>query len=125
MKLTDLKEEIIAEDDNYCVIAVNEAYGTRFSVRPTRGGAVRGALAKGAAKIKSNPGLAMAAGMLAVAGISAYNKNKRNTVRLFARSYQERQMYKKIVADLMRTGGYKKVKEKYADGGYMWELKKR
>lgn len=125
MKLTDLNEEIIAQDENFVVVAVNEAAGMRFSVRPSRGGKLSSAFSKGAAAIKANPGLAALGAGLAVAGIASYNKNKRNTVRLFAKTHQERQMYKKIVNDLMRTGGYKKVREKYAGGGYMWELKKR
>lgn len=128
MKLAEFKntEQIIAEDENFRVVAIDEAFGaTRFAVRPSRGGMLSSALRKGAAAVKANPGLAALGAGLAVAGIAAYNKNKRNTMRLYARDYKERQMYKKIVDDLMKTGGYKKVKEKYAGGGYMWELKKR
>jgi len=125
VKLTDLKQEIIAEDDNFVVIALNEARGTRFSVRPSRGGRVKSSFRKGVAAVKSNPGLAGLAAGLAVAGISAYNRNKRNTVRLFAKDYKEREMYKKIINDLMKTGQYKKTREKYAQGGYMWELKRK
>lgn len=125
MKLAQLKEQIVAQNDDFHVVVLEESYGTRLAVRPSRGGMLSSALRKGAAAAKANPGLAALAGGLAVAGFLGYQRNKRNTVRLFAKDYRERQMYKKIVDDLMRTGGYKKVKEKHASGGYMWELKRR
>ena len=121
MKLVDIREEIIAEDDNFEVVALQEVFGTRYGVRAKAGGVIR----KGIKGIKANPGLAMAAGMLAVAGISAYNKNKRNTVRLFAKGPQERRLYQGIVNDLMKTGHYQKKREKSVPGGYLWELKRK
>lgn len=126
MKLTDIKEEIIINNDELTVVAINEARGTtRFAVRPSRGGMLNKTLRKGAAALTANPGLAVAGATLAVAGIAAYNKNKRNTVRLFAKDHRERTLYTKIINDLMKTGSYKKVREKHAGGGYMWELKRK
>ena len=97
-----------------------------LSIKPMsgRGGIVKQTLRKGAAAMKSNPGLAALAAGLATASYTAYNRNKRNHMRLFAKGQKERQMYKKIVDDLMKTGGYKKVREKYVSGGYLWELKR-
>ncbi len=121
MKLVDIREEIIAEDDNFEVVVLQESVAARFAVRAKKGGII----SKGVKGIKANPGLAMAAGMLAVAGIATYNKNKRNTVRLFAKGPQERRLYKGIVDDLMKTGHYIKKREKHVQGGYLWELKRR
>ena len=125
MKLADLHEDIIwrgvIDDKPYEAFVVNEV----FSVRPSRGGIIKQTLRKGAAALKANPGLAALGAGLAVASYTAYNKNKRNHVRLFAKGQKERQMYKKIVADLMKSGGYKKIREKHANGGYLWELKRK
>ena len=121
MKLVDIREEIIAEDDNFEVVALQEVFGTRYGVRAKAGGVIR----KGVKGIKANPGLAMAAGMLAVAGISTYNKNKRNTVRLFAKGPQERRLSHGHVNDILKTGHYRKKREKSVSGGYLWDLKRK
>ena len=57
--------------------------------------------------------------------IQKYKQNKRYTTRFFAKTHEERTLYKKIVDDLMRTGHYKIVKSQYVDGGHMWELRRR
>ena len=125
MKLADLHEVPIwrgfVDGKPYEAIVVNEA----VSVRPSRGGIVKQTLRKGAAALKANPGLAALGAGLAVASYTAYSRNKRNTMRLFAKGQKEKKMYKQIVDDLMKTGGYKKVREKYVSGGYLWELKRK
>ena len=126
MKLADLIEETIWEgdiEDERCTLVVNEA-GSVF-VRNSRGGLLSQSLRKGAAAIKANPGLAALGAGLAVASYTAYSKNRRNHIRLFAKDYREKKMYKTIVNDLMKSGGYKKVREKRAGGGWLWELKKK
>lgn len=126
MKFAELQEYIIwrgyFENKLYEGVLVNE----HFSVRPgvTGGGIVKQSLRKGAAALKANPGLAALSAGLAVASYTAYTKNKRNTMRLFAKGHKERQLYKKVIDDLMKTGSYKKVREKYTDGGYLWVLKR-
>ena len=125
MKLADLQEEVIwrgtIDGKPYEAKVVNEA----ISVGPSRGGIIKQSLRKGAAALKSNPGLAALGAGLAVASYTAYNRNKRNHMRLFAKGPKERQMYKKIIDDLMKTGGYKKIREKHVSGGYLWELKRK
>jgi len=125
MKLADLHEEIIwrglIDNKPYEATVINE----RISVGPSRGGIVKQTLRKGALAMKSNPGLAALGAGLAVASYTAYNRNKRNHVRLFAKGMKERKMYKTIIDDLMKSGGYKKIREKRVGGGIMWELKRR
>lgn len=126
MKLTDLCEETIWEgniEGESCALIINEA-GSVF-VKNSRGGLLSQSLRKGAAALKSNPGLAALGAGLAVASYTAYSKNKRNHLRLFAKDYREKKMYKMIVNDLMKSGGYKKIREKRAGGGWLWELKKK
>lgn len=121
MKLTELCEEIIHQDENLTVV-VNEQ---QFFIRPSAGGMLSKALRKGALAVGANPGLAALGAGLAVAAIAGYQKNKRNTMRLFAKDQRERTLYKQVVNDLMKSGGYKKVKEKHVGGGYLWELKRK
>jgi len=125
MKLADLHEETIwrgyIDNKPYQAVVINE----RISVRPSRGGIVNQTLRKGALAFKSNPGLAALGAGSAVASYTAYDKNRRNHVRLFAKGMQERTLYKKIIDDLMKTGGYRKIHEKRIDGGYLWELKRK
>ena len=95
-----------------------------FSVRPRSGGILKQAFRKGAAAITANPGLAALGALGAVAGYSAYKRNQRDTIRLFAKNYSERKTYQTIVDDLLKSG-YRKVKEKHSGSGYIWELKKK
>lgn len=126
MKLAEIYEDTIwrgiIDGKPYEAYVINEA----INIRPMsgRGGIIKQSLRKGAAALKSNPGLAALGAGLAVASYTAYNRNKRNHMRLFAKGQKEKQMYKQIVADLMKTGGYKKVREKHVSGGYLWELKR-
>jgi hypothetical protein len=77
-------------------------------------------------------GLAFA-GKIALAGLTVgmavdafkkYKRNKRTTTTFYAKDTQERTLYKDIVNTLMQTGKFKKVKEQYIDGGYLWVLQK-
>lgn len=125
MKLTDLCEDIIwsgdINGDHLELVTINE----NTFIRPSKGGIVSQTLRKGAAAIKSNPGLAALSAGFAVASYTAYTRNKRNNLRLFAKDYREKKMYQTIVNDLMKSGGYKKIREKRTGGGWLWELKKR
>lgn len=125
MKLADLCEETIWRGEfdgvEYSAVLFNES----VFLKPSRGGLVSQSLRKGAAAIKSNPGLAALGAGLAVASYTAYTKNKRNSMRLFASNMREKKMYQTIINDLMKTGGYKKIKERRVGGGWLWELKKR
>ena len=127
MKLADLLEETIwrgtIDGESYDAILINETI--RIAPSGGRGGIIKQSLLKGAAALKANPGLAALGAGMAIASYTAYNKNKRNHMRLFAKGQKEKQMYKKIVADLMKTGGYKKIREKHVSGGYLWELKRK
>ena len=70
---------------------------------------------------KKNPALTIAAGAMA---INAYKKNKRNTLRLFAKEAYEKRMMTDIADMLTRSGKYRLHKTNYADGGKYWEFKR-
>jgi hypothetical protein len=60
-----------------------------------------------------------------IKALSAYYGAEKQAIHIFASTPWERYYYKKIVDDLMKTGQYKKMKEKYISNGYVWVLKKR
>ena len=130
MKLHELHNiEVIWEGDiegeDYILFVEPLEEGViRAAVANKKGGLVRG-LARTAVGLAKNPVVVgMAAGM-AIDAYQNYKRNKRYTTRFYAKDMQERRLYQKIVDDLMRTGQYKKVREKYVSGGYMWELKRK
>ena len=71
-----------------------------------------------------NPALTIAAGAMAVNAYGNYKKNKRNTLRLFAKDAYEKKMMTDISDMLTRSGKFKLKKMKYADGGKYWEFKR-
>ena len=71
--------------------------------------------------IAKNPILTATAASMA---LHAYNKNKRNTIRLFAKDPYEKRMMTDIVNTLTKQGKFKLQKTAYADGGQSWILKK-
>ena len=125
MKLTDLLEEIIWEGEidgeQYIAVILDET----ISVRNSGGGLVNRSLRKGAAALKSNPDLAALGAGLTTASYTAYSRNRLNHVRLFAKTQRERKIYLTMINDLMKTGGYRKIRERRVGGGWLWELKKK
>ena len=127
MKLEELKDntetlwegELDGEQVKFFV-ELHEGMSHAGFAQNSRGGVVRGAM-----KFMSNPIVAGLAAGYAVDALGRYERNKRYTTRFFARDAQEKKLYKQIVDDLMRTGHYKKVKEKHVDGGIMWELRRK
>lgn len=126
MKLTDIHGmDILWEglvDDQSCVVYANltEANTARVGFgQNTKGGMIRGI----AGNIITNPVLAGLAAGFAVDAVKKYMNNKSKTTQFFAKDHREREMYRKVVDDLMKTGKYRKTKDKYVPGGYLWELR--
>lgn len=74
--------------------------------------------------IKNNDflkGVAIRAGL---DSLSAYHRNKNMTARFFAKTTYERVLYKDIVKKLVKSGDYKLMKNKYINGGILYELVK-
>jgi len=128
MKLTELHEIDILwegelEGEEYAFYVQLEEGRARAGFGAKRGGVLSKA-GKGLLKFAKNPIVAGLAAGYAIDAYGKYKKNKRMTTHFFARGTQEKKMYKEIVDTLMKTGKYRKVREKYVDGGYLWELKK-
>ncbi len=124
MKLTELHGIDILDEFEHegqtiaFVIRMDEGISTA-SFASRAGGLVTTAL-----NMTKNPLVAAGLTMMAVGAYEKYKKNKRITTQFFAVDSTERTMYKRIVDELMRTGHYRKEREEYADGGYLWVLKR-
>jgi len=120
---TDILWEGELDGEEYVFyVQLDEKYA-RAGFGNKRGG-VLSKVGKGILKFAKNPIVAGLAAGYAIDAYGKYKKNKRLTTHFFARGNQEKKMYKEIVDTLMKTGKYRKVREKYVDGGYLWELKK-
>lgn len=81
---------------------------------------------KGAADFfKANPGLTIGAAALAVGAYSQYQKNKRNTIRLHAKTHSEKKMMTSIVDALQKEGKFKVQRIKFEGGGKTWILRRK
>lgn len=89
----------------------------------------RGGLTKavGGAKefFKKNPGLTVGAAAMAVSAFGAYEKNKRNTIRLHAKTPYEKKMMTSIIDALQKGGQFKVQRIKFEGGGKTWLLRRK
>ena len=131
MKLKELSKlgtyEVIWEDtiegSNFGLYATTIEEGIKqISFGDRKGGLVKTA---GEVLSKINPTLADIAAGLAINSLIKYNKNKKYTTKFFAKDRSERRFYDKLVKDLMKTGHYVKIREKYSAGGYIWILRRK
>lgn len=125
MKLTELHNiDILWEgeiDGEDYVFVVED--GVAQFLPEYRSGKVPGGIKRGLAFAGNAAMVGLAAGWAASA-LKKYKQNKRNTMTFFAKGAQEKKLYKGMVDDLMKTGHYKKIRDKYESGGYLWVLKK-
>ena len=121
MKLNEFRSEVLWEGEiggeDYAFVIEDGIAKFTESFRP---GKVRG---HGLASL-GTAALAGLATAYAVDAFQKYKRNKRTTTTFYAKDTQERALYKDIVDTLMRTGKFKKTKEQYIDGGYLWVLQK-
>ena len=87
-------------------------------------GMIKRAIGAAGKFFQKNPALTITAGALAVNAYGNYKKNKRNTLRLFAKDAYEKKMMTDISDMLTRSGKFQLRKTKYADGGKYWEFKR-
>ena len=126
MKLSEITNTILwaGELEGESVVFCAERAGVKTATLSlaSDGGIMKGV--GGALKFLSNPVVAALAAGYASKAYDTYIKNKRYTTHFFAKSAQERTFYTKVVADLMKTGHYKKIRQMTVDGGTMWVLKR-
>ena len=118
MKLLDLREEVIYEDDELTFVATLCEKEVRLGFK------------NGKAEVIGKVGMkkAGALGSLALDQLKRYEKLKaasRRSVAFYARNKQERRAYEKVIKSLTKGKEYKIVRTfPYSNGARMWELKK-
>ena len=126
MKLQDLHENILWEDDEMQLV-ITEASTSTLQVA-LKGKA--GELVKDVDKL-AKQGIQKAGiiGAFALDHLKRYKKFKHNTNRsiaFYARGTQEKRAYEKMIKAITKTGEYKIVRTfPYASGGRMWEIRKK
>jgi len=127
MKLAEINEpEIIFQRDEIVVYVVDnpltEAMQVGFGQK--KGGMIQKSL-QGIGKFaKAHPWISSALALYAVDAVKNYKKNKRKTITFYTQDVVEKKLYSEIVDTLMTSGKYRKVKNTFVDGGWLWELKK-
>lgn len=74
---------------------------------------------------KANPALVVGAATLALDAYGEYKKNKRNTIRLHAKTPYEKKMMTSIVDSLTKQGTFKVQRIKFEGGGKTWVLQRK
>ena len=127
MKLQDLHEIVLYEDNELALVAIEEAATStlRVALKGKAGKLIKDvdALAK---KGIQKAGIV---GAYALDNLKRYKKFKHNTTRsvtFYARGVQEKHAYEKMIKELTKGGAYKIVRTlPYASGAKMWELRRK
>lgn len=127
MKLEDLHEEIIWEDDEIKLVLVEAR--TRLSPQLTLKGKSGRLIKDIDALAKKGIQKAGVIGVYALDHLKRYKKMKHNltrTIAFYARNVQERRAYERVIKTLTKGKEYKVVRTfPYPGGGRMWELKRK
>jgi len=118
--ICEVEDDIVfyAENLNESATRIGIGYGN------TKGGLVSKSLQGITGFAKAHPWITTAAVLYGVNALKQYHKNKRKTLTFFTKDIQEKRMYTDVVKTLMSSGKYRKQKETFVDGGYLWVLKK-
>lgn len=120
-----LRELTLTEQEDINAVPLMEALeeAVRSFGSNSKGGIEK---AVGGAKefFAKNPELAIGATALAIGAYAEYNKNKRNTIRLHAKTPSEKKMMTSIVDALQQNGKFKIHRIKFEGGGKTWVLKR-
>lgn len=90
-----------------------------------QGGSIKSAIQGAKDFFKANPALVTGAAALAVNAYTEYQKNKRNTIRLHAKSDYEKRMMTSVVDALTKQGKFAPPKIKFEGGGKTWILTRK
>lgn len=125
MKLLDVHEEIIWENNEFALVLI-EQYGTKPLKVALKGKS--GKLIKDIGKLASR-GIQKAGilGAFASDYLKRYKTLKsasHRSIAFYARDVQEKRAYEKVIKHLTKDGQYKVIRSfPYAGGGKMWEIR--
>ena len=125
MKLNEIIEtDILYEHNNLVVYAEVLNEKLNIGIGQTKGGIISKGLKSFDKFAKAHPMMVGAIAGYAGDALRKYKKNKRNTITFYTKDMHEKIIYKDMVDQLMKSGKYRKEKETYIDGGYLFVLKR-
>jgi len=128
MKLSEILEneeiKILYEYEDLVVYGkiLNEKMD--IGIGRTKGGFITKGLKTFDKFAKVHPMIVGAIAGYATDALRKYKKNKRNTITFYTKDTHEKVIYKDMVDQLMKSGKYRKEKETFIDGGYLFVLKR-
>lgn len=136
MKLHELTQFVqyntVIENNNIYLTIVesrlneNRVLDVSFGSTPKQSNkSVMAAIGKEAWNFFKNPIVAGLTVGWALNKLDDYNRTKRDTVKLYARTGEERTFYKKMVDEMLSTGKYTLINSKNVSGAYSWTLKRK
>ena len=90
-----------------------------------RAGIIKKGLGNAKDFFKANPGLTTGAAALAIGAMGNYEKNKRNTIHLHAKTAYEKKMMTSIIDALKKDGLFKIHRIKFEGGGKTWVMRRK
>lgn len=126
MKLEELCNNIIlAESEGVCIYMeqIDES-SMRVGLGTSPGGILKKSLQTFGNFTKKNPFLAGALASYGIDSLKQYKKNKRNTLKFYTKDIAEKNLFKDMIKNLMKSGKYRKEKDTFINGGYLFVLKR-
>lgn len=123
----ELLRELAQLDDEIDALPLMEALeeSVRSLNMQKKGGKVQNTIKGAKDFFNKNPALVVGAAALAVDAYGQYKKNKRNTIRLHAKTPYEKKMMTSIVDSLTKQGSFKLQRVKFEGGGKTWLLQRK
>ena len=124
MKIEDLKETILYEDDDLALVAIEESTTTLKLALKGKAGHLIKDVDKLAKKGMQKAGIIGAYAMDNLKRYKNLKKASNRSIAFYARNIWERKTYQKMVDHLKSSGQYKIVRTfPYPGGGRSWELR--
>jgi len=122
-----LLNELLTQDTNTKALPLVEALeeAVRTMNVASKGKLIKNGVKNAADFFKANPALTTGAAVLAINALGNYEKNKRNTIHLHAKSAYEKKMMTSIVDALGKDGLFKVQRIKFENGGKTWVLRRK
>lgn len=123
----DLLRELTQLDETTEALPLLEALeeSIRSLNLSSKGGKINPTIAGAKDFFAANPALVVGAAALAVSAYGQYQKNKRNTIRLHAKTAYEKKMMTSIVDTLTKDNKFKVQRIKFEGGGKTWVLQRK
>lgn len=133
MKLSDLIRQSADTKDSDIQLTISETHLAEGKVLDIDFGSTPNAsnksiissLGKSAWSFFKNPVVAGVTIGWALNTLDDYNRNKKDTIKLHARTGEERVYFKKMVDEMLASGKYTLIKSKNVSGAYSWTLKRK